>query len=383
MVAGHRAALRLHEAALREQRLVGRILDRMHAIDRTQAPRRKARRPLRRGGVDRHRAGLAPAAVGTCDRRAFIRTGLAVGGFGCWALPRAAVSTWRVLPFAQKLDMAVVGEAVRAPPDQVLAVIARHGVRVLRVRSSTPDRAPNPVLARLALAPAELLERAEFRDTYEGRVVLRGDPSCDVPRDTILIRETASTYTLLHEFLHSQLRPTDDCRDEGDVELRFALDFRRLQVYQKRLFDDPYHLLLPQWRDDILDAQGAVVARLFRRLQIGQSQEAIAETVLAEVIDDRSPHFDATRRAQGLAYAIAMVDNAIDLFNGVDAAIAFVRETVAHLREQVRTGQLETPAPNRLQEADARRFEEGTARFAAPMARVRAEIERLKRFMST
>ncbi|MBL8341000.1 MAG: hypothetical protein JNL30_05975 [Rubrivivax sp.] len=296
----------------------------------------------------------------------------------------APASAWRVFPFAQQLDMSLVHDAVHSAPSALLATIARHQVDVRVVRTPAPERPANPLLAGLPEAPAELLRRAEFRDAYEGRVVLRSNAACGLPRDTLLIRDTASSYTLLHEFVQSRLRPTGDCGgvgdDEADIELRFATEFRRLQLYQRRLTDDAFRLLDPRWRADILAALAAVAARLYRRIQIGQSQEAIVEKVLAGAIDERNPYFDAARRAQGLRYGQAMIDNAIDLFNAVDAALAFAQETVGHLREEVRAGRIAPPAPQGLSEADAVAFAQDAARIAPMLARVRTELLALKAF---
>ncbi|MBL8324231.1 MAG: hypothetical protein JNJ89_04655 [Rubrivivax sp.] len=326
-------------------------------------------------------------------RALLLRLALAAAG-GALAVPWPATRAqtpgpapgpaWRDFPFAQQLDMSLVQDAVHSAPSALLATIARHQVDVLVVRTPAPGRPTNPLLAGLPEASAELLRRAEFRDTYEGRVILRSNAACGLPRDTLLIRDTATSYTLLHEFVQSRLRPTGDCggaeEDEADMELRFATEFRRLQLYQRRLTDDAFRLLDPRWRGDILAALDAVAARLFRRIQIGQSQEAIVEKVLAAAIDERNPYFDAARRAEGLRYGQVMIDNAIDLFNAVDAALAFAQETVGHLRDEVRAGRIAPPAPLGLSEADAAAFSQAAGRIAPVLARVRTEVLALKQF---
>lgn len=309
--------------------------------------------------------------------------GFALGGvlgMGPGARGATPVPRWREFPFGQTLDMAVVDEVVRSPPAQLLAAIDRNGVAVRVVRKADADRPANPLLASLPEASAELIQRAEFLDTYEGRVILRGHPTCDVPRDTILIRDTASTYTLLHEFVQSRLRPIEACRDDADIELRFAVEFRRMTLYQRHLYDDPYRLLDPLWRRDILDAQATVARMLYRRIQIGQSQEAIVEQVLKGAIDERSPYHEAARRAQGLRYGQMMIDNAIDLFNGTDGAVVFVQETVRNLREELRAGRVELADGQRLTEADVQAVDAAGRDITAALARVRTEILALKRF---
>lgn len=324
---------------------------------------------------------LSRGLTGRMQRRVFLALALAVPMAGTLAQPQPPVARWRTFPFAQKLDMAIVDEVAGSAPAQLLAAIARHEVDVLVVKGPFAEQPPNPLLAGLREAPPDLLQRAEFLDSYEGRVVLRGNPFCQVPRDTILVRESATSWTLLHEFVHTRLRPLDECRDDDEVELRFALDHKRLVTYQRRLYEDPFRLLEPLWRRDILDAQAAVVARLFRRIQIGQSQEAIVEKVLRAAIAERhSPYDDAARRARSVRYGELMIDNAVDLFNDTEASVAFVQETVRDLREEVRAGRIQPEGPQQLADGDVRAVEAAGGEIAPQMARVRAEIEALKRF---
>ena len=313
-------------------------------------------------------------------RRDFLAFALPVSVPGAVVQAREPAARWREFPFALKLDMAVVDEVVGSVPAQLLATIARYDVHVLVVRITPGERPVNPLLDALPAAPPDLLRQARFLDDYEGRAVLHGDPSCVVPRDTILVRDTALSWTLLHEFLHTRLRPLDECRDEAEAEARFALDHRRLTLYQRRLYDDPYRLLEPLWRRDILEAQAAVAGRLFRRIQIGQSQEAIIEKVLRAAIGQGSPYDDAARRERSLRYGEVMIDNAIDLYNSTEAAVGFVQETVRHLRDEVRAGRIVPAGRQRLDDDDLRAVETAGRDIAPVLARVRAEILALKKF---
>jgi hypothetical protein len=150
------------------------------------------------------------------------------------------------VPFNQQVDVGAVTALAREAPQRLLARIERMGIDVRRVPAAVPGRPVNPLLAGLPLADARLMQQADFQDTYEGRSVPRGDPCCGPERDTVLIRETASTYTLLHEVLHLMIVPTDGFVLRADLEQRFALAWRRLQLYQKRLYDDPWQLLDPR-----------------------------------------------------------------------------------------------------------------------------------------
>jgi len=322
-----------------------------------------------------------PGAWPRPRRRALLGLVLAgaLGGAGR-AAAAGASAQWLPVPFAQKLDVGRLQSVVASAPERLLATIATFGVDVLAVRSAAGGRPPNPLLAAVPPAAEDLILRAEFRDSYEGRMILRGDAACGLDRDTILIRETASSYTLLHEFAHACLEPVDECREDGDVELRFALDLHRLVLYQRRVYDDVFRLLDPLWRRDILAAQGAVVGRLFRRIQIGHSQEAIVEKALAGLVDEGNPYHDAARRTQGLRYAGLMIDNAIDLFNLVEGGVAYVGESVRHLLGEMRAGRI-PPAPEvALSDGDAREVEHVVAGMQPALGRVRGEIEALKQF---
>jgi hypothetical protein len=284
------------------------------------------------------------------------------------------------VPFAQQVDVQVITELARERPDRLLARIAGLGIDVLRVPAVVPGRPVNPLLAGLPLADPSLLEQAEFRDGYEGRSIPRGAQCCGPGRDTVLIRETASTWTLLHEVVHLLIVPNDGFVPSADLELRFSLAWRRLQVYQRRLYDDPWRLLDPRWRRDIVDAQREVAALLHDRLRIGQSQEAIVEQVLAGCIDERSPYFDADRRDAGRRYATAMIDNAIDVFNTLNASVEHTDATVRHLRDDVAAGVLEQGPDRQLSDADRDAFVAAQREVRVAMARTRDEIETLKRF---
>lgn len=292
----------------------------------------------------------------------------------------AAAPQWRAFPFALKLDMALVRRVTGSAPGDLLATIASAGVDVLLVRSSKPAKPLNALLSGLPAAPASLLQQAGFVDTYEGRVVLRDAGCCHVARDTVLIRDTASTYTLLHEFVQSRLLPLHDAGDADTFELRFASDFRRLALYQRRLYDDAYRLLDPLWRRDILAAQAAVAGGLFRRIQIGQSQEAIVEKLLCTEIGVNSVYFDDARQQQGLCYGQVMIDNAIDMYNTVEESIAFVEQAARALRDDIRAGHIETGPRQQLSDEELLALEQATAATRRTLQPVHAELLALKQF---
>jgi hypothetical protein len=286
----------------------------------------------------------------------------------------------RELPFAQTLNMDAVYEVTHSAPQDLLATIARFGVDLRRVHSVAPTRPLNPLLAALPVADPDLIRQAEFKDTYEGRVTCVPSVCGEPERTIILIRDTASNYTVLHEFVQSLLRPGRPGEPDAVIEARFTAAFRRLSLYQRRLYDDPYRLLDPLWRRDILAAQADVAHDLFDRLRLGQSQEAIVEKVLSRYIDERSPYHDPARRAEGLGYAVNMIDNAVDVFNALHDSNVFVEDTVEHLRQAVRDGHVDPAEGARLSDDDVAAVRLAAKAVSQKLAVVRAEIQVLKDF---
>lgn len=289
---------------------------------------------------------------------------------------------FQTFPFAQQLNLDAVYEVTHSAPQDLLQAIRQHGVDIRRVRTEAPTRPLNPLLAAVPEADAELLRLADYQESYEGRVLCAALSCGRLTHDTILIRDTASTYTLLHEFVQALLRPVPPAVDDIELEARFGAAFRRLTLYQRRLYDDPYRLLNPLWRRDILAAQADVAADLFARIRIGQSQEAIVEGLLSRYIDERSPYFDAARRAQGRQYAEAMINNAIDVFNTVHDSTVFVRQAVDNLRAALQRQEIDLAEGARLSDDDVTTVMQSIAATSRQLARVRSEIQALKDFQA-
>lgn len=308
-------------------------------------------------------------------------TGLA----GVLLLPlgvRADPPKWafQTFPFEQKLNMNAVYEVAHSPPEHLIETIGRWGADVLVVRSTEPTGPMNHLLAGLPLAAPELVRQEQFFDTYEGLVIQADSPACAKDRPTILIRDTAPSYTLIHEFVHSQLQPLCAGAPDGALEMRFGAAFRRLLLYQERLQNDPFKLLQPLWRQDILAAQTDVAQDLFGRIRIGQSQEVIVEKLLSRYIDERSPFFSATRREQGLAYGALMIDNAIEMHNTLKMSVVFVDTVVNQLGRALREGSILPGKGGSLTENDEAHVARTASDIEARLELVRAELEVLMLF---
>jgi hypothetical protein len=75
-----------------------------------------------------------------------------------------------------------------------------------------------------------------------------------------------------------------------------------------------------------------------------------------------------------------MIDNAIDVFNTLNASVEHTDATVRHLRDDVAAGVLKQGPDRRLSAADRDAFVAAQREVREAMARTRDEIEALKRF---
>jgi hypothetical protein len=77
-----------------------------------------------------------------------------------------------------------------------------------------------------------------------------------------------------------------------------------------------------------------------------------------------------------------MIDNAVDVFNVLNAALEFSDDTVRHLRADLAAGRLDTADGGSLTAAEHAAFTAELRSVRDDLARVRAEIESLKRFQA-
>jgi small-conductance mechanosensitive channel len=146
------------------------------------------------------------------------------------------------------------------------------------------------------------------------------------------------------------------------------------------LCDDPTRYLDPRWRRDLLSALEDVLPLLFERIRMGQSQEAIAERVLAREIEARSPYNNAARREQGRAYGARMIDNAVDIFNTTHESIMHAEESIQTLSGDLAAGRTRLPPGGSLTANELRAFVARLGEAKDRLQPVRDEIEALKRY---
>ncbi|MBK7962402.1 MAG: hypothetical protein IPK04_15175 [Bdellovibrionales bacterium] len=288
---------------------------------------------------------------------------------------------WARLPFKQTLDMEVVHEITSSKPEQLINLINRHGVKVLRVVTKNPKKPLNPTLAGLEVAPTELLKNAEFDESDDGQMVAKSDPYCNLIQDTILIRDTALNYTLIHEFLHSAFNVSPDSK-RPDIDMKFRLAYNRLNKYKDALFREPTNLLNPLWRRDILDAEKGVVAMLFSRIELTLSQEAIIERILFKLIDPNNPYFDGDRQNVGMEYGRFMINKAISIYSTAFETITWTKNTVDSFEDQIRLRYIIPLKGDHLTKTQALSFQAASDKMLTELAVIGKEIEGLKRFYS-
>jgi hypothetical protein len=247
-------------------------------------------------------------------------------------------------PFNQTLNMSVIYDVTHSKPEELIKKIQNYNVDIVVVKSNNSTKMKNPIFHNLKNASDELIAKAEFESTYDGRLVFKTDACCDLKKDTILIKDNAESYTLIHEFMHSQLIKNGAMNE--NIEKDFLSAKNRLSFYHKKLLLGPEKLLSTLWRKDILERQHDYSQLLFERLQMGQSQEAIIEKILSDYIDQKNPYYVKQRAANGYKYGQLMLDNAISIYNEIYEQIEWTRNTTTALRDSIESGHIQLDSTN-------------------------------------
>ena len=294
-------------------------------------------------------------------------------------------------PFDLKLNMEVIYDVTHAKPENLVATIQKYGVKIFVVDlnsinvpaefSEVLSAPKNSKVADLPRATTEMLAELEWKPTYEGRAITEKLNCCNTGNRALVVRENVSDYTLIHEFMHTQLASADG-KPIGGHELEHEFDTRALRkfnFYQRKLYDDPFELGNPLWRRDIQSAQKDFISNLYQRIRMGQVQEAIIEKTLSRYIDKSSPYYDEDRAKKGYKYGEAMINNAIDLFNSAHASIVYTRETVQNLLQEIKNGNMKAGKYS-LTEADVAAFVKTADQLEAAIQPVKEEILATKAF---
>lgn len=278
-------------------------------------------------------------------------------------------------PFELSLDTKVIEKIVSSDPKQLVKTIKSLGIDIVLASDpeNTSGQKKNPHFSSLPRATKKLLNDAEFiLNEDEGQVVNSSDPCCSLKHNTIIILDTALDYTLIHEFMHLQLKPQKPSQFPN-LQSEFKSASRRLSFYQMKLMGNPENLLSPLWRRDMIAAQIPVAERLHDLIQAGLSQEGIIEKTLARLIPKTNPYYNKERQTKGLAYGESRINAAIDLYNNLHQSATWCRNTVEGLKQSLDSGDLELNP-----ETGDHLTSEELAAFTAEMNGVIQKIEPVK-----
>jgi predicted nucleic-acid-binding protein len=311
-----------------------------------------------------------------------ISMGLLVSMSSAWAdRPQYA---YRQLPFNQSLNMDVVYDVTTTNPLDLVNKIKSYGVDILVVRSAAPKIPVNTVLASLKTADAAFLQKTDFGEKDVGQMISRFNSCCNLSSDTILIRDTADTYQLIHEFLHSAIRLNDfDGVAVRDVPQRFKTASRSQGFYQKKVFFDGQKLLESGWRRDILSKSSEVVDLLLQEVKIIYSQEAIIAKVLEKYIDKKSPYYNAAIHKEALIYGETSINQAITKYNEMDSTLNWNKNTVLALNEEVAKGLRVGIDGEEFNESIAQDYAKEMTTLLQKLEPTKAEILKLKSFYTS
>lgn len=266
------------------------------------------------------------AVVSLFSRRNwFALLGLVVGFFGTGTgtgVVQAATGNFSVfssLPFGRRIEFAPLDRALQTAPEKLIAFIESQGVKVYLYPSKQPA---NPQFRGAAKIPTairnERMLKSVFEDSGEGTTIPDSgffSPERDEQLGRygtfIAISESATSYTLLHEFTHFLFYQADD---PAGHEQRYSIAsraFRSQRNLERQLeYTEEGVVDLDRYkRDGLVEALLADIA-----IERERALWVIAEEVLVEALLVRrmavtsSKHSQAARQAKGAAYAADNID---------------------------------------------------------------------------
>src|SRR3989338_2757560 len=282
-------------------------------------------------------------------------------------------------PFEQQINLNTVYDTTHSKPHELLEIIKSHGIEIQVVKSDKKNSTHiNPLFKSYPFAKLDLLKKAEFDVDTVGMFLSKDNGCCENQNDLILIRDTALTYDLIHEFLHSQLFVNG--RNKDRVGDQFYMAHRTLNFRQQKIAGDMANLADSRWRKDILDSCQTYIDLLYRKLQESQTEEAIIEKLLAKYIDDKNIYTNVERRKMGLKYAENSINNAVDMFNMINQYLRVNKGTVISLREAIVNQKLIPEFDQKLSESETKDFVHQTDKLLLTLDPIKKEILKLQDF---
>lgn len=224
------------------------------------------------------------------------------------------------LPYGRTLDFSALVDLLSSSPDQLVQAIEAQGLKVFRIPNAHPR---NPVFQTARPVTEAMLATGEFEDTryrYEGSPqssaikVERRDGGFFVSEESpdlgqwgpfVAVLESASTYTLIHEYVHflfsQQQSPETRAYRAGLYKLSFY-SYRSLDFNSRVILSAPERTSKAH-RDSVIENLIDYARYYTEFASFIATEEVAIETLLAMLIREGSPYFNLARRVEGLEYA--------------------------------------------------------------------------------
>jgi hypothetical protein len=231
------------------------------------------------------------------------------------------------LPLGRNVKLEALDRAIQVPPEKLIAFIESQGLKVYLYPSRRPR---NPQFQTGKMVSATLGAEGSLKDLFEdsGTGATITDAGIFFPREdvdlgkygtAIVIAESATAHTLLHEFTHYLFYKTEFPRD---LEVKYGLVDRAVIAQRTLTLQYSYSFLdLPASnrykRDSLVDNLTTALKIEGERVQWFVSEEVIIEAILANKIVSTSNYYDQARLEKGLRYAKSNIKKSrIDLAQG-------------------------------------------------------------------
>ncbi len=218
-----------------------------------------------------------------------------------------------VLPLGRNLNTELLEKALNIHPEKLIAFIESQGVKVYLYPSRRP-RNPDFKNGRSISGKfaAESFLTQLFENSGGGATI--ADAGVFLPADdaslghygtSIVLAESATAHTLLHEFTHFLFWSTEM---PPDRELKYGLERRAARAMRELTLNFSYSFNdLPASnrykRDVLMEKLIAAIGIEGERVQWFVSEEVLVEALLTTKITRTSPYRDAARIEKGTGYA--------------------------------------------------------------------------------
>ncbi len=225
----------------------------------------------------------------------------------------SAEATQLRFPLGRNVNILFLEQALTVPPAKLIEYIESKGVKVYLYPSRLPR---NPIFKSGTTIPKKFASESFLTHLFEnsGGGASIVDAGVFVPVDdvslgrygtSIVIAESATSHTLLHEFTHFLFWNTEM---PPDRDLKFGLEGRAVRAMRELTLNFSYSFNdLPasnrNKRDVLMERLITSIGIEGERVQWFVSEEVLVEMILAAKIARTSPYHDAARIEKGTSYA--------------------------------------------------------------------------------